>query len=68
MTDGGSGFAAAVAAATRTLDVLLPALGAHAAARTRSVALLEAVRALLVALTVASVASVAVPAEAATAS
>ena len=42
-------IAATLTLAAGTLDVLLPALGANAAARTRSVALFEAVRTLLVA-------------------
>ena len=41
--------AATLAFTAGTLDVLLPALGANRAARTRSVALFEAVRTLLVA-------------------
>ena len=58
-------IAATLTLAAGTLDVLLPALGANAAARTRSVALFEAVRTLLVAvpeaalsITVAATASV----------
>ena len=57
--------AATLAFTAGTLDVLLPALGANAAARTRSVALFEAVRTLLIAVpeaalsvTVAATASV----------
>ena len=58
-------IAATLAIAAGTLDVLLPALGANAAARTRSIALFKAVRTLLVtvpkatlSITVAATASV----------